>query len=178
MILNRPMVAERPAADLGRKTAIDQIGRQVHGDEGELKAAGEEAEHQQHIGAMAERFGQRLPQDCVRAAAGRAADAGERSASDSGSTASMMTAKIASAFCQPTIDQRDRERRKQELAERAGRRAERRKRSSAIPAATACRKRRSRRERAAGQAEADQHAGRNRASPALVACAISSRPSA
>jgi hypothetical protein len=31
----------------------------MHGDEGELKAAGEEAEHQQHIGAMAERFRQR-----------------------------------------------------------------------------------------------------------------------
>ena len=45
---------QRPAADLGGKPAVDQIGRQMHGDEGELEAAGEEAEHQQHIAAMAE----------------------------------------------------------------------------------------------------------------------------
>ena len=32
----------------------------MHGDESELKAAGEEAEHQQHVGAMAERFRERM----------------------------------------------------------------------------------------------------------------------
>jgi len=50
---------DHPAAGRRRYAAIDQIGRQVHRDERELKAAGEEAEHQQHIGAMAERLRQR-----------------------------------------------------------------------------------------------------------------------
>ena len=50
---------DSPAAGLRAEAAIDQIGRQMHGDECELEAAGEEAEHQQHIGAMAEGFGQR-----------------------------------------------------------------------------------------------------------------------
>ena len=40
----------------------------MRGDEGELKAAGEEAEHQQHVGAVTEGFGQRLPEDCGAAA--------------------------------------------------------------------------------------------------------------
>ena len=49
---------DHPAADLRRQAAVDQIGRQMRGDEGELEAAGEEAEHQQHIGAVRERLGQ------------------------------------------------------------------------------------------------------------------------
>ena len=61
-MLNSPMVAKRPAADLGRKAAVDQIGRQMHGDEGELEAAGEEAEHQQHVAAVPEGFRQRVPE--------------------------------------------------------------------------------------------------------------------
>ncbi len=51
---------QRPAANLGRHTDILEIARQMHGDEGELEAAGEEAEHQQHIGAMAKRLRERL----------------------------------------------------------------------------------------------------------------------
>ena len=50
---------ERPAADLRAEAAVDQIGRQMQRDEGELEAAGEEAEHEQHVGAMAERLGER-----------------------------------------------------------------------------------------------------------------------
>ena len=52
------MAAERPASF--------EIGRQVHGDEGELEAAGEEAEHEQHIGAVLERLGQGLADRLVR----------------------------------------------------------------------------------------------------------------
>src|SRR6266700_2532257 len=35
---------EGPAADLSGQSAVDQIGRQMHSDEGELETAGEEAE--------------------------------------------------------------------------------------------------------------------------------------
>ena len=40
----------------------------MHGDERELKAAGEEAEHQQHIGAMTEGFGERMLEGLLFAA--------------------------------------------------------------------------------------------------------------
>ena len=60
------------------------------GDEGELEAAGEEAEHQEHVGAVPERFGQRLPDRLVRHRAGPddvgvAPPGRVASASDSGS---------------------------------------------------------------------------------------------
>ena len=72
MILNRPDSSKRPAADLGGKAAIDQIRRQMHGDESELEAAGEEAEHQQNVAAMAECFRTGMPRsDCAGLAAGR-----------------------------------------------------------------------------------------------------------
>ena len=51
--------------------------------------------------------------------------AGVATANDSGSTSSTSTAKISSVCCQPTlVEQRDRERREQELAERSGRGAD------------------------------------------------------
>ena len=59
MMLNRPMVASAQPPTCARQAAVDQIGRQVQRDERELEAAGEEAEHQQHVGAVAERFGER-----------------------------------------------------------------------------------------------------------------------
>ena len=59
MMLNRPIAAITQPPVCAVDAAIDQIGRQMHGDEGELKAAGEEAEHQQHIGAVAEGLRQR-----------------------------------------------------------------------------------------------------------------------
>ena len=53
-----------PGADVGREPAIHQIGGQVHGDERQLEAAGEETEHEQHVGAvgkgLAQGVGQRL----------------------------------------------------------------------------------------------------------------------
>ena len=41
-----------PTADLGGQAAIDEVGWHMHGDELELKAAGEEPDHQQHVGAI------------------------------------------------------------------------------------------------------------------------------
>jgi hypothetical protein len=50
----------------------------MYGHEGQLEAAGEKAEHQQHIGTMAEGFGQRLPDRLRRR--GRRAGCGRRRA--------------------------------------------------------------------------------------------------
>ena len=54
--VEQPDRRQRPAADLRRQAAIDQIRRHVHGDERKLESAGEKAEHQQHVGAMGESF--------------------------------------------------------------------------------------------------------------------------
>ena len=58
--IEQPDHAQRPAADLGGEAAVDQVGWQVQGDEAELEAAGEEAEHEQDVGAMPEGLGQGL----------------------------------------------------------------------------------------------------------------------
>ena len=58
-MLNRPMAAITQPPICVEMPRSTRIGRQMHGDEGELEAASEEAEHQQHIGAMAEGFGER-----------------------------------------------------------------------------------------------------------------------
>src|ERR1700674_5127039 len=47
---------ERPAAGLCRQAAVEQVRRQVRGDEGQLEAAGEETEYEQDVAAMPERF--------------------------------------------------------------------------------------------------------------------------
>ena len=47
-----PVCAEMPL--------IDQEGRQMHGDESKLEAAGEEAEHQQHVRAVTKSLSERL----------------------------------------------------------------------------------------------------------------------
>ena len=154
-----------------RQPAVDQIGRQMHGDEGELEAAGEEAEHQQHVGAMAERLRQRLlaPIAAARAAArARGACAARSASATAACTSSSTPAKITSVVCQPIgVHQAHGERREQELAERARRRAgAERERAPAFRHELAERADHHR-QRAAGQAEADQHAGREmRASPA------------
>src|SRR5215472_4843329 len=57
-----------PAADLRGKTAIDQVSRHVDGDEGELETAGEEAEHEQDIGAVPDGLRECLPQRLWRRA--------------------------------------------------------------------------------------------------------------
>ena len=50
--VEQPDHGDGPAADLGGKAFVHQIGRHVHGDECELETAGEEAEHQQHVGSV------------------------------------------------------------------------------------------------------------------------------
>src|SRR5690349_23281342 len=59
--VEEPDRRECPAPDLGRKAAIDQIGRQMDRDEGELEAAREKAEHEQNVTAVAKCFREGLP---------------------------------------------------------------------------------------------------------------------
>ena len=60
--IEQPDRRQRPAPDIGGEAAIGEISRQVHGDESQLKPASEKAEHQQDVGAMPERFAERLSQ--------------------------------------------------------------------------------------------------------------------
>ena len=55
MMLNRPMSA-MVHAGVGPEPSVHEVGRQVHGDEGKLEAAGEETHHQQHVAPVAEGF--------------------------------------------------------------------------------------------------------------------------
>ena len=52
-MLNRPMTAIDQQPTSGEQPALDEIGRHVHVDEGEVEAADEEADHQQPVAAMA-----------------------------------------------------------------------------------------------------------------------------
>ena len=134
----------------------------MHGDEGELEAAGEEAEHQQHIGAVAERLGQRLPDRLLRPDRRRLAGvaAGVASASDSGMISSSRQAKIISVVCQPKLSIRatpsgeNRNWPNEPAAVPAPKASERQLSGTSLPNADDHQV-----ERAARQAEADQHAG-------------------
>ncbi len=129
---------------------------------GKLEAAGEEAEHQQHVGAMRERFAQRLAQRLRRDFRCCLRRLGVASAIDSGSTASMLTAKIVSVCCQPNVSI---------SATATGEYRNCPNEPAAVPKPKASRapfrrqqlaeRRQHHHERAAGQAEADQHAGRS-----------------
>ena len=146
----------------GDKPAVDQIGRQMDGDERELEAAGEEAEHQQHVAAVAERFRQRLPQRLRCGALGRRASAGVASASDNGRISSIRPPKISSAFCQPKLSiKRDAPAAKRGTGRRSRRPCRRRTPTSASRSGSSLPKRRQHdAEGAAGEAEADEDAGR------------------
>src|ERR1700738_5050611 len=52
--------SQRPAADLGREPAIDQIRGQMQSNEAELEAAGEETQHEQEKRAVPKGLGQSL----------------------------------------------------------------------------------------------------------------------
>ena len=123
-ILNSPMVAMVQPPTVARQPAVDQIGRQVHGDELQLEAASEEAEHQQHIGAMDERFAQGLPQDCVSRAR-RGCPAASPAQATAAAPAACCPRRSPASVCQPNASiSATRERRIEELAERARRGAE------------------------------------------------------
>ena len=104
MMLNRPMKAITQPPHFA-SSPVDQIGRQMHGDERDVEAAGEEAEHEQHVGAVAEGFAERLAERLRphRIAAALCPCAGVATAKASGSTSSTSTAKTSSVLCQPTL---------------------------------------------------------------------------
>ena len=75
--------AKRPPAGRGWQAAVDQIGRQMHGDEENL-AAGEEAKHEQYVAAMPQRLRQSLRKRLMCAPTARVQLRGIASASESG----------------------------------------------------------------------------------------------
>ena len=161
MMLNRPMVGDHPAAGLNRHAAIDQIGRQMHGDEGELKSAGKEAEHQQHIRAMTERLGQRML-ECLLLRHGDgvlgrrpALPAPATAAPPAASTRQIPSGRSASRNCRAW-----RRRTARTRIARTTRRGARAQRDAAPFRRQQLAERRQHQiERTAGQAEADQNAG-------------------
>ena len=83
-MLNRPIAPMVQRADVHRQSAIDEIGRQMDGNEEKLEAAGEEAEHKQNIAAMAERFRESLGDRLLFRRTGRPAAFGAASTNASG----------------------------------------------------------------------------------------------
>ncbi len=164
-MLNRPMTPSVQRAGVGRQAAIDQIGRQVHGDEQELEAAGEESEHQQHVTAVAEGLGQRLHQRLLLRGARRrfgVAPSARASASESGTISRTITLKIKQRVLPAEALRSARPR-----AARTGTgrtsppRCRRRRQAIASSPAAACRSaRKHERERASGNAEAGDEARR------------------
>ena len=128
--VGEPDHRERPAADRGGEAGILEIGRQVRGDEGELEAAGEEAEHQEHVGAVLEGLASAParstgsaaargpPHRCVGAGAARRERKRERQHQEHGGREDHERLMPAERVDQDVADRRE-----EELAEGAGRRA-------------------------------------------------------
>ena len=133
----------------------------MHGDEGQLKAAGEEAEHQQHIGAMAERFRQRRLERLlvrgrhIRRCRGRGRERERQRHDQQHQTGEYHQRRLPAEI----VDQRHAERREQELAERSGRSAGAERDAAPLRRQQLAECGQHQIERAAGQAEADQDAG-------------------
>ena len=160
--VEQPDHGDGPAADLDRQTLVHQIGRHVHGDECELEAAGEEAEHEQHVGAMTDRLRQRLPQRLGRHAMHRSClrRAPSRSQATAAAPAACPRRRPRSAVCQPNASiSETRERRIEKLAERARRRAGAEGQRTPARRQQLAESAEHDRERTAGEAEADEHAG-------------------
>ena len=150
----------------------------MHGDEGELEAAGEEADHQQHVAAVAEGLGQRVAERLRRGAVRRrrcGSLRGVDSTSDSGTISAISNAANIVSVDLPAeqADQRDRERRKQKLSERAGRGAEAEGGRAPLRRHQLAERANHDGESTARQAEADQDAGRR----GRASAAWSNRPS-
>ena len=133
----------------------------MHGDEGELEAAGEEAEHQQHIGAMAEGFRERrlerllVGDGHVRRRRRRRRERQRQRHDQQHQQRKYRQRRLPAEI----VDHRHAERREQELAERAGRGAGAERDAALLRRQQFAERRQHQIERTAGQAEADQHAG-------------------
>ena len=119
-MLNRPISISAVTATLRRQALVGEVRRQVHADEHDLEAADEEADREQHVAAMRERFAHRLGRRLLeRRRRRRAASRPARAAS--GTIARPMTPSAISAPYQPSVRQQEvRRRQHRELSERAG----------------------------------------------------------
>ena len=132
----------------------------MRGDESELKAAGKETEHQQHIGAMAERFPQRVAHGLLLSGFGaaRCRRCRERERERNGEekeTGEDDERRLPAL----AVDQGDAERREQKLPERSGGRAEAEREAAPFRLHDFSESGEHDVERAAGKPEADQDAG-------------------
>jgi hypothetical protein len=158
-MLQSPMVAS-VHAHLGGETAVDEIGRQMHGDEGELEAAGEEAEHQEHVGAVRERLRKRLLQRLRRRMFGLLDRRGRQRQRERQHGEHARGEDEKRLLPADRIDQHDGQRRIEELPERAGRGTEPEGERAPFRRQELSERRENDDERGAGQAEADERAGR------------------
>ncbi len=152
---------DSPAADLRGQPAVDQERRHVHGDEGELEAAGEIAEHEQHIGAVADRLAQGLAERLLRPARGRARARGNGRECERGRQHQQHARGKHQERVLPAerAHQKDCERRIEKLPERAGRGAGAEADQPPVLGQELAERREHDGERAAREAEADEHAG-------------------
>ena len=162
--LARPITASvQPPTDSGQAGVL-QVGRQMHGDEGELEAAGEEAEHEQHVAAVPEGLRQRLRDRLARQArAGPAASASparRRRRATSGSIRSTARGEDDERLLPAErLDENVADRREQELAEGAGRGAGAEGERTPASGRSLPKAPRTRLNEQPDEAEADQHAG-------------------
>ena len=106
-MLNSPITAMVQPPTSRRQPAVDQVRRQVDGDERELEAAGEEAEHQQHVGAVQQRLRQCRTQRLRRARCAAPLPP-VASASENGRISSIMTREGQQRLLPADdVDQRD-----------------------------------------------------------------------
>jgi hypothetical protein len=134
----------------------------MHGNEGELEAAGEEAEHQKVIAAVAEGFRQRLFERLRTRGPGPAGFAGRRRQRQRERQDEQHDAGEHDDGGAPVegVDERAREWREQELAERAGRRAGAECERPPVVGHELAERPDHQVERTARQAETDENAGR------------------
>ena len=130
-------------------------------DESELEAAGEEAEHQQHIGAMAERFRQRrlerllVGDGNIRRRRRRRRDRERQRHDQQHQQREYRQRRLPAEI----VDHRHAERREQELPERAGRGAGAERKAALLHRQQLAESRQHEVERTAGETKTDQDAG-------------------
>jgi hypothetical protein len=111
-----------PSSNLDRETAIEEIGRKVHGDERQLETAGEIAEHKQGVRALSKGLRERLPKRLLGSAPAHvpldpAGCERERKRQHDQHDGAEYSERLLPSH---GVDERHRERRVEKLSERAG----------------------------------------------------------
>ena len=97
------MKASAQAPILGVEAAVDDEGRQVRGDEGDVEAADEEAGGEKQIASMPERLGERLAEALLAHRSAVAPSAVRRAPSRARESRASSTPRIVSACAQPKV---------------------------------------------------------------------------